>query len=198
VNFQQLQDEVTGRGFDFQSSARVGSWVNNAYTELCDLEDWPFLQASASGPAPLTIADLGVVEGVRTQAGVRLMAIDRRQLEHDVTDLTTAGSPSCYYLTAGQTISTYPTSMASITVRYWKTPAEMVSTLAVPIIPARFHELIVLGALRRAALEESDGPDYASFDAEWQRGVQIMRERVLLWHRDGNTSQVRSASHGDT
>jgi len=198
VNFGQIKAEVTGRGFDFQTTARLGSWVNDAYLELCDMEDWPFLIATATGAAPLTVNDLGVVQGVRTATHVPLMAVDYREVAQDFTDLTVTGSPRCYYLTAGQTIAVFPVNTQSITVRYYRVPADLSADADVPVVPARFHELIVLGALRRAALEESDGPDYQSFDAEWQRGVQIMRERVMLWHRDGNSQMLQSAQHGDS
>ncbi len=196
MNFGTLKSEVIARGFDFQDSTRVGRWVNQAYTELCDQEDWPFLRATATGPAPLAISNLGVIKSVRRA--------DKTPLEPEIDphadyliDLPATGTALYYYLSGGSTVTVAPLDTGSITVRYWQVPTDLVSDVDVPIVPARFHELIVLGALRRAALEESDAGDYQGYDAEWLRGLQTMRERMLLWHRDGNFQQVSTVAHGD-
>jgi len=196
VNFGVLKSEVLARGFNFQDAARVGRWVNQAHAELCDQEDWPFLQAAETGVPPLAISDLGVVLGVSCGT-IQLAPADQIQLEDDYSDLTVQGAPTFYFPTTTG-IGTYPLTTDEIRVRYSRVPDDMTDDSDEPLPPARFHELIVLGALRRAALEESDGPDYQTFDAEWQRGVQTMRERVLLWHRDGNQSMLMTADHGDS
>lgn len=197
MNFGLLKSEVLARGFDFQDSVRVGRWVNQAHQELCNQEVWPFTLATATGAVPLAIADLGVIRSVRSSAGYRLDPVEFGQLAHDETDLSRTGKATCYFRT-DVGLSVFPVDTSPVTVTYWRSPADMVADGDTPIPPAQYHELIVLGALRRAALEESDGPDYGSFDAEWQRGLQTMRERELLWHRDGNMQMLSTADHGDS
>lgn len=204
MTFGVLQSEVFGRGVNYLNDggagvSRVKRWINVAYQELCDAEDWPFLQALATGSAPLTIANLGVVESVTRDNGVKLYPADRRQLTEDYNGLAdTGGTAVSYYVAPGPSIVVYPAETITISVRYWKVAGDLVVDADTPVVPARFHELIVLGALRRAFLEESDAGDYGAVDAEWQRGVQSMRERVLLWHRDGNTQQLSISGHGDS
>ena len=124
MNLLDLRTELYARGFDYLSSTRANYFINRAYSELCEEEDWPFLEATTSGTAPVSITDLRTIETViDTTATRRLQPLDRRHILEDDYQLSTTGSPSCYYLTSCNTLAVYPANTTdTISERYWKVP----------------------------------------------------------------------------
>lgn len=186
MNLEALRTEFQARGFGYLSSSRSNAYLNSAYLlDICEVEDWPFLEASTSGEAPLTVSDLRSVESViDTTQLTKLKPIDRRQLTdlYDV-DLTTAGSPAFYYLSGETVVSVYPTATDTISVRYWKAPAELSGT-DTPVIPTRFHSLIIDFAVARA-YEDSDDYELAQNARENAlTRLQEMRISLLGQNRD--------------
>lgn len=179
MNFATLQTELSDRGFSYLSAARLGQYINVAYHELCDLEEWPFLEATASGAAPLTITDLRTVMSAwNSGANGNLTARDRRGLVDDYRDLTTTGTPRFFYVEDGTILRTYPVG-GTLTVRYIKVPADLTGT-DTPLVPSRFHYVIVDIAARRAYVD-SDAFDKAQgVQAEIDRMVGVMRDSLLL------------------
>lgn len=177
MNFATLQTELSDRGFAYLSAARLGQYINVAYHELCDLEEWPFLETTASGAAPLTISDLRTVLSVYDSAGnINLTARERRALVDDYRDLTTTGSPRFFYVD-GSALSTYPVG-GTLAVRYIKVPVDLTGT-DIPLVPSRFHYVIVDIAARRAYID-SDAFDKAQgVQAEVDRMVAVMRDSLL-------------------
>src|SRR3954462_2289412 len=96
TTFSDLRTELSRRGFDYLDSTRLGNFTNDAYLrDICEVQDWPFLEASTSGTAPVTVSDLRTVEYVIDSTnGVKLSPIDRRNLTDWTVDLTTTGTPS--------------------------------------------------------------------------------------------------------
>src|SRR3954465_13450910 len=127
MDFATLKTEFYARGFDYLNdsgagTARAGRWVNQAYLELCELGGWPFLDATATGAAPLTIADLRTVESVVDTATNTILAhVDRRTATEWDPTLPATGPPCIYWIAGGTTITTYPTG-GTLSVRYWKVP----------------------------------------------------------------------------
>lgn len=178
MNFAALTTELADRGFDYLSASRLGRYINVAYHELCDLEEWPFLEASASGAAPLTISDVRTVLSVYDQAAnANLTARERRGLVEDYRDLTTTGPPRFFYLD-GTSLSTYPVG-GTLNARYIKVPPDLAGDTDTPLVPPRFHYVIVDIAARRAYID-SDAYDKAqAVQAEVDRMVAIMRDSLL-------------------
>lgn len=193
MNFEQLITRFAAQGFEYLSTAELGEYINDSYLlDICEDEDWPFLEETATGVAPLVIENLRAVEYVvnSTQKN-SLVPIDRRHLIADVdTDLTTAGTPTYWYLTAGNTVNVYPANTSDkLSVRYWKVPAELSGT-ATPLLPSRFHSLLVDGAVARA-YENSD--DYELREAKiatFQDRLERMRESLDVQNRDGPTQYI--------
>jgi hypothetical protein len=187
VNAEELTTELAARGFDYLSTSRRLQYVNAAYlVDLCETENWPFLHASKEGTAPLTVSDLRSIESVidSTQT-TRLSPLDPRELTESVdTSLTTKGTPSFYYLDAESIVSVYPANTTdTILVRYWKAPEALTGT-ASPVLPSRFHSLIVDYAVARA-YEDSDDFELAQNARENADGrLAKMRESLLGWNRD--------------
>lgn len=177
MNFAALTTELSDRGFSYLSSARLGQYINVAYHELCDLEDWPFLATDTSGASPLTISDIRNVLSVHDSAGNgNLVARDRRDLVESYRDLTTAGTPRFFYLD-GSVLRTYPVG-GTLAVRYIKVPADLTGT-DTPLVPARFHYVIVDIAARRAYVDADAFDKAQGVQAEVDRMVGIMRDSLL-------------------
>lgn len=173
--FAYLQTDTNG-------PARATRWVNQAYQEICDLEDWPFLETTATGTAPLTVADLGEVESVLDATSkTKLEQADWRSLTDTYADLTITGAAVFFYITAGSVINVFPANTTvTLSVRYYKNPADLANALDTPVVPAAFHDVILLGAFRRAYLEDGAGADYQMVAAEFDRRVNVMRTALLV------------------
>ena len=149
-------------------AARVDRWINQAYHELCDQAPWPFLEATSTGAAPLTISDLASVITVTDTDGVVLDPIQYDPLRRIVNAaLTTAGTPGWYYVTGGTVVNAYPVPTASISVRYRKKPTDLSSAGDVPLVPDEYRDIIALGALRRAALDNQAWEAANGYRQEW-------------------------------
>lgn len=149
-------------------AARVDRWINQAYHELCDQAPWPFLETSTSGASPLTISDLGDVVSVTDVDGVSLDPIQYDPLRRIVNGpLTLTGSAGFYYLTGGTVVNTYPVPSDSISVRYRKVPTDLSAAGDLPLVPDKYRDIIALGALRRAAIDNQAWEAANGYRQEW-------------------------------
>lgn len=192
MNLEDLRTELLARGFDYLSSSRAENYLNDAYlVDICEEEDWPFLEDVKEGPAPLEIADLRAIEYVTNATQVtKLDPLLRSRITDDWNpDLTQVGTPSLYYVTKGTTVNVFPVSTDEIAVRYWKVPTRL-SGNATPLLPERFHSLIVDGAVARA-YEDSDDYELAQaakdrFDARLAK----MAESLGMLQHDSSDDYV--------
>jgi hypothetical protein len=199
MNLESLVTELKARGLDYLSTSRCQQYLNDSYlVDICETENWPFLHATKEGTAPLTVSDLRSVESViNSTQDNKLAPLDPRELTsvYD-TDLTTTGSPGFYYVDAETVVSVYPANTSdTILVRYWKVP-EALSGSASPVLPARFHTLIVDYAVARA-YEDSDDYELAQNARENADGrLAKMRESLLGWNRDLPSEYVAMVDPG--
>jgi hypothetical protein len=99
VNLTQAIAELKARGFDYLSDARATIMLNNAKNAFEDEFDWPWLETTTTGVAPLTISDLGaVLYVVDTTDGSELQGIDARDVVDVDTNVSTAGVPTSWWL----------------------------------------------------------------------------------------------------
>lgn len=192
MNLSELVAEFKARGFDYLTTARCETYVNDAYLiDICGAEDWPFLEASKEGTTPLAVSDLGAVEYVvDTTQQTKLEPLRRSRItDWEGTDLTTTGTPIYYYLTASNTLKTYPVSTDSLLVNYWKVPTRLSGSES-PIIPERFHSLIVDAAVARAYEDSDDYELSENAETKFQRRLQKMREVLLTQQHDGADDYV--------
>lgn len=190
----ELIEEFEERGFHYLGSSRLARYINDGYLlDICEGEDWPFLEGVAEGTAPLEIADLRTVEYVLDRTAERkLNPIKRGRLTDDWNvDLTQTGTPEVYYLTQGTTINAFPVSAADVLeARYWIAPSKLSAADDEPLPPERFHTLIVDAAVARAY---SDSDDYELRDAarkEFDEGLDQMRESLLEQQHDAPDDYV--------
>lgn len=176
MNFQALRDEVKARGFDYLTDTRVGQFVNTSYQELCELMSWPFLETTITGSPPLAITDVRAVLSVTdTTNKTTLAPVDRRNMERIDPTLDEAGQPCAWWL-ENTTLSVWPTATPniSLSVRYLKVPVDLVATGDTPVVPTRFHDIIVDGAVLRAQKDNDDYGAAQTTQALWQQGVDRM------------------------
>jgi hypothetical protein len=175
--FADMQLEVMERigRDDSRGALRVRQWINNTMHSVDQEGNWEYLLASTTGVAPLTVADLDRVETVIDVAGGNpLMQIDRNSLAVDVVDLTTLGTAIYWYRTGPTVIATYPVSTATLTVRYFKFGADLVAPADAPLMPDRFRQIIVEGAVAQGLRASGDVAGAAACMQEYQRVLQLM------------------------
>lgn len=191
---KELREELEARGFDYLTEARLNRFINSAYlVDICELEDWPFLEATKEGKAPLEISDLRTVEYILdTTQECKLRPVLRARLTDDWdVDLTTTGDPTVYYLTEGKKVNVYPANTTdNLLVRYWKVAAELTEDSKEPISPARFHPLIVDFAEARAYRDKNNSDAANAAQANADRQLQIMRESLLNQQHDDSDDYV--------
>lgn len=194
TTFLQLQTEFFARGFDYLNDAGTGltrakAWINQAYLELCEEEAWPFLLTTATGAAPLAVADIGRVLSVLDTANASnpLYEMDEDELMDNFQPITTTGVPTFFYVD-DTTIRTYPVG-GTLSVRYWKVPALLSANGDIAVVPDRFMNLIVDGAVRRAQNDEDNRDGALLAEEERQRGLDLMRRS--LFFRDGTRQYQR-------
>lgn len=176
MNFADLKSELAARGFDYLSDTRRGQYINWARAELDEIELWPYRQKTASGAAPLAVSDLGSVEQVTNSSGP-LDPMDYGDLVASFGDLSTDGQPSYFYVdwpSGVGTVTVFPESAGSITVRYWRVTPDLTGT-ETPAAPARFHKLIVDMAAREAYRDSDNHAAAEGLQAQIERDLARMR-----------------------
>ena len=192
MNLADLTTELGARGFDYLTEARRTYFLNQAYlTDICETEEWPFLEATATGNAPLTIADLRVIESVVDEnQQIKLTPLTRKAITDLSPDLDQAGNPESYYITSGNTVNTWPNAANSLTVRYHKVPTELSSPTDTPLLPSRWQYLIVEGAVKRAYEDDDEYAAAQAADALFQVRLQAMRDSLLHQQHDRPSSFI--------
>jgi hypothetical protein len=141
VNLTQAIAELKARGFDYVSDARATIMLNAAKNALEDEFDWSWLETTtATGAAPLTITDLKhVLYVLDTTNGAELSGTDSRGIADLDSNVSTAGTPSSWWLD-GSTLRVYPTSAtAQLSVRYVRCSPDLSAGSDTPLVPSRLH-----------------------------------------------------------
>lgn len=186
-DFTTLQADFFSRGFDYLNDAGTGlakakRLLNQAMHELNGEEPWPFLEATATGSAPLTIADAsGQFESVWDSTNdVLLPRADRSQLQQRYTDnLDQTGAPQWWYRTNVGTVNVYPVQAVSLSVRYFKVGTDLSAGGDLPLMPDRFRVAIAALAAAQEYRTNGETRKAASHQQEAQRTVDKMRLELL-------------------
>lgn len=186
MTFAELQTDFFASGFSYLDDNGVGvvrakRWLNQSYLEVCALEAWPFLETSTTGVSPLAISNLRhVVAVLDTTNDVRLDYADYDSIVDLYPDPTVTGVPVFWYVAGGTTVTVIPVnSTVSLAVNYLKVPTELSNASDTPLLPAAYHDIIVLGAWRRGLLDDSSAGDYTLIRSEWNGRIDAMRQALL-------------------
>lgn len=182
----QLQTELVDRGTDYLNNTVAGqtrliNWLNDAYLDICERQAWPFLEVTLSSVnAPYTFTDLGrVLSVVDTTTFLTLEGVDRRVLTESWWDPTMTGSP-LYWFLEGDVLKVYPLNTTdSLEIRYSKIPAALVNPTDTVVLPDRFTNAIVDGAMVYAHRDD-DNYDLASqAQAAMEQTVAQMTQSLM-------------------
>lgn len=192
MTFLELRTELKARGFDYLSATRLGYLLNRVYLELAEEEDWPWLEATATGAPPLAITDLRTIESViNTTNQAKLTPLDRRLITDMDYTLATTGTPSYYYTTGTTTVAVYPANTGvSLSVRYWKVPTALSADGDTPALPARFHHLLVDGAAAYAYLDTDNFEGSQTALGFFNDGKARMRDSLLNQQHDRTDDSI--------
>lgn len=187
MNSEELISAFLARGFDYMTNAEALQYLNDSYlVDICGDQDWPFLEATVTGVAPLTLPEFESLEYVIDSTELRkLHPLDRRILTDEHPNISETGVPRFYFLSEVNILNVFPVNTTdSLIARYHKTPTRLTGAV-VPLIPERFHSLIIDGAASRAYEGSDDYELSASAQANFQTRLQKMREALIEVNRDG-------------
>lgn len=186
LTFVDIRTEVLARGFDYLGDTaglvRLKRWVNEAMHDVDDMERWPYREASASGAAPLTISDLGIIETVRdTTSGAVLQFQAREAVVSEYVDPATTGIPAVYYVSAGTVVNVYPArASGSVTVQYFKVGVDLSADADAPLMPDRFRNAVVEYTVAKALRDKSNFQEAQLASQAGDAVVERMREWYAL------------------
>ena len=181
--------EFYARGFDYLNDGGAGEvratrWLNQSYLEVCEMDDWPFLESSVDGVAPLTFTDLSVIESVKNSTTAQSLSfVDYRTLREQFEDMDETGSARYAYMRNGDTLHTYPVSTDTLTVKYFRIVGELVAAADMPLIPSRYQYAIIDYACARAYMDSDNPEAAASARRDGDALVSMMRDRLLFPQR---------------
>lgn len=193
MTFAELQTEFLSRGFDYLGEDAAGRvrakrWLNISYLQLCEAFPWPFLETEQSGVPPLALTDMRAVLWVLNPTTLtKLDYIETRELTDRTANVATTGTSLFYWLDSN-TLKTYPVGTNSVTVRYLKVPAELVADGDTPVVPNRFSDLIVDGAVIRGLRDSDNFTDVTALQTTYAQDLGAMAASLM----------VRNASNPDT
>jgi len=155
MTFSEMVAELKALGHDYVAEGRLEDWVQRSYQTLSARYQWPWLEASKEGTAPLEIKDLAYVLSVVNVTSERpIYGRTRQWLVERFPNLEETGEPLWWYLD-NRTLRVLPTSTTEkVSARYVK-KAPKLALAEEPLLPDEWHYLIVDEA-RTYALRDND------------------------------------------
>lgn len=201
--FGETLTEFYARGFDYLNQDTAGQtrakrWVNRAYLQLCEAFPWPFVEDEVEDTAPLTLGDMrAVLSVVDSTNGAKLSYVETRSLTDFTTDTDLAGTP-CHYWLDGNTVNLYPTSTTvEVKVRYLTVPDELEDDTDVLVVPNRFTDLVVDGAVLRAYKDTDNFNAHNALKASYQDDLMGMAASLMVRNHSGPDLIVSAGGHAD-
>lgn len=198
---------VTGQTGD---NLRLVEWIASAYKDISNLHyDWNFLRTEFTfdtvaaqqtyTPAQAGAADVGewhkdsfrvflTSSGVAGEIDMPLLEWEDFRREYNFGALRlTSSKPMVAGRKPDRSIMLWPIPNDTYTVtgEYWKEPQAMVGSDDVPLIPAKYHEIIVWRALVFYAHNQASPEAYAHGQAEYKRILAAMARTELPVARFG-------------
>lgn len=179
-------------------SARVVNWINEAYLNIQELHrDWLWMQADVSfqtapnqgayTPAQIGLTDFAswVDDSFRsylTSAGTPAEQFLQPMDYPDFRDVYLFGAqrtqfnqPEVLAVGPDKSLIFGPVPDAqgyTITGKYYRAPSDLVGNASVPLLPARFHMLIVYEAMKSYGLYEAASETIAEGERQYNRMLQ--------------------------
>jgi hypothetical protein len=167
---------------------RAMTWVNRTMVDIASRSnDWSFREAETTlnmtpNVAMVALPNTVDADTIKTVAdaatGVPLASVDYEFWE----TLSLASGPPLVYSLFSQQLLLYPTptQAGSLVLRYQLNPVKLVNNTDLPLIPEKWHHVIVSGAVFYGKLFLSD-PDYKDQFILYEQQIKSM----LSHNRDG-------------
>jgi hypothetical protein len=194
MTFEEIRAEVSARGYQYVTEARLNTWIRQAYEWVCAQEPWPFLETETTAAAPLTLSDLSQVLFVSHEDNI-LRGTDLRDIRDLDPSLTETGDPSRWYLD-GDTIKVWPTGTPTIYVRYIRKPPAYADN-AEPLIPSAYQEVLIDGAVVRGLKDNDEYEQAAGLQGIVDNHIQAMRDGILSRNYQNPQTVVQSGLPDD-
>ncbi len=124
-----------------------------------------------------------IIDARQARTDAKLGAVDIRTFDRYLPDPSATGDP-CYYYLAGMAPTTntwqvglypVPSAAENIQIRYLQAPADLTST-DLPIMPEKFHDIIVYGALWMFGHAYIDDTRIQAAKARYDQALMDMRQ----------------------
>lgn len=173
--------------------------LNNAKDELEDFFDWPWLETTTTGTAPLTVTNLKRILYVTdTTNDTELPGVQAADINANIAD---TGTPCVWWLD-GSTVSgndttvivnVYPVSAVSLSIRHTRYSANLVADSESPLIPVRYHRTWVDLAAVEAYKDSDNFEAAAALRADVDRRLGQMIETLGARNKQNSDYQVVSS-----
>jgi len=192
-----MLSDFQDHGFTDIDQAHFLVYLNHAYMQFCTREPWPFLEklltttftASQAQQFTSTTDVKQVLSIINTTKGYALdPARPETIYKNYVSSLTVPGIPFYYYepvvntaAPMGQQVHVYPQPISTdaAQMRYIYIPALLAAGGDIPVLPERFHRVLVFGALWQAYRLEDDPQSGDEYETMFEEG--IINARQDLW-----------------
>jgi hypothetical protein len=192
LTFKTIQDRVITYGFGEADRTNIKGWINVRYSDIVGRRRWSWLSEqltlnTVTGQSNYSIATLttntfsrhGRLQSTQLTAPdpvfVDMMSMDDWAASRNIGDLTTRGVPEFYGLWDGELwFWPVPAAVYSYTWKFYKTYTELSADGDIPLVPANFSNVLVIGALAEAAQRDRDPELYALRSAEFERKINEM------------------------
>ena len=192
MTFLEIQDAVLANLFDESDRANVKNWINLRYHWLLAMEEWTFLNATATvtvtaGSQAVSglPANFGTIIGIWDTDGAPLVYRDfRTYLTNWNTNLGDSGSPGAYTVIGSQVLvaPTPDSSSATFQIAYQIEADSMTADDDVPILPEGFHRALV-SAGRAEGMKERHNPAWRDVEQNFLASIDAMKRRYLVGAR---------------
>lgn len=176
MTFSEICKEVSDCGLDHLTPARIGRLVNLSYQRIYNRDLWPWRLTETSETAPVSLS--GTIRQVIGADGFSLTKSTAETIENNGYVLTQGGRPELWYLDSQRNVAVFPQSNAQITVRYYAKTLPLTGN-DIPNIPADYHYLIVLDAVRRGKLENGEIDAAAAYANDFNELYQDLKRDVF-------------------
>lgn len=222
MTLAQLQAAIQQKGYGTDTAAAQLEALNGRYREVMSMHRWPFNDVvdtslvTVVGTAAVAVSGIATLEAVDA-VRLRFPAAGTPTETHDLTYLSpsdfrsriyqggfnqagTLGIPRWWTQYGGEgspiQLLPVPDRIYGLDLDYNRNAVDLAAGGDIPVIPAKFHDVLVWGAVCDLAIRERDG-----FTAQFAQGQYKSRleemERKLGIHQGQNPTHIRQSSFWD-
>lgn len=192
MNLADLRSRCKRRFRDVDSViVRDADWddhLNAAYLEFIAAADWPLLItssdlsfASGTDTASLPTGVSRVLNAHNLTEDERLLRVGNWETIIELyPDETEDGTPA-HYRVVGSDLRVFPIpdKAQAVRVHFYEQPSRLSADADTPVLPERYHEALVLGAVAAAHLDDGNTDQEERFRSRYKQFVNRARTEML-------------------